>query len=121
MGREFVCLEILDSSTSTCPPRLPDDSLNPFALFEPRQVATMGGVSVRDVDVSVPLHLIDRCSLWWMSSFLEAWAGGHMDIVMRWNGIWQLPCWNSGCGFGLDGLLARRDAIEGSVCASVRT
>lgn len=87
MGREFVCLEILDSSTSTCPPRLPDDSLNPFALFEPRQVATMGGVSVRDVDVSVPLHLIDRCSLWWMSSFLEAWAGGHMDIVMRWNGI----------------------------------
>lgn len=45
-----MCLEILDFDFDP-PLRLPTLS-SPYALFEP-SVAKMGGVSVRDVDVSV--------------------------------------------------------------------
>lgn len=83
------------------------DSLNPYALFEP-SVAKMGGVTVRDVDVSV-LRLLDcwacrptglRCAAycgWCSRSFLEALPG----ILACTGGIWCCCVGRIG-GFGCE-------------------
>lgn len=55
-AQRCVCLEILsDSSTSTLPTSTPNASLSLHYPSTSRQVAKMGGVTVRDVDVSALL------------------------------------------------------------------